>query len=392
MNAIFIVYWKEVIEALRDRRTLLTTFVIMPLVFPLLFAGMNWISTKKMTEKAEATLELPVAGAERAPNLVAWLRQQNVEVKQAPADVDAAIRNQDFDIIVRIGEDFASSWRNSEPALVEVVYDSSRPLQSGVSINRVQGLLAQYGGEMGSLRLVARGLNPSVLAALRVGHRDLATPENKNSFAQMLLPYLLILLGFIGGMHLAIDSTAGERERQSLEPLLATPASREAIVSGKMLATATFSLLSLVLTLAGYKFSFSVLGGSRMGSSFAMSFGTALQIFAVISPIVLFGACLLTALAAFAKSYREAQSYVPMLYFVPMIPSMYLMMSPVKTELWMLAVPFLAQNQLIVRLIRGEGVAPVEWAVGVGAGLVLVAITWFIAARLYRREQLAISG
>ncbi len=391
MNMTWVVFLKELLEALRDRRTMITSFLVMPIAFPLIFAGINAYTASKQTEKAEKRLELPVEGAANAPNLMRWLKQNNVEIKPPPADIDAAIRNQDEEVALRIGADYPKSWRASEPALVEVIFDSSRPLQSGVSIDRVRRLLSQYSQEVATLRQVARGLHPAALSPLRTSQRDLSTPETKFSMGKVMLPYLLILLGFIGGMHLAIDSTAGERERQSLEPLLATPASREAIVSGKMLATALFSLVSLIITLFGYKYSFSLFPNSAAQTGFDVSLATIGQLFVVISPIVLFGASLLTALAAFAKSYREAQGYIPMLMFVPMIPTLFLMSSPVKTQLWMLAVPFLGQNQMIVKLIRGEHLTGAEWGVGLGGGVILVLVTWFIAARLYRREQLAIS-
>jgi len=193
-------------------------------------------------------------------------------------------------------------------------------------------------------------------------------------------------------MQLAIDATAGERERQSLEPLLATPASREAIIGGKILATAAFTLLSVVMTLVMYRIAFALLPAGQVDASLAVSFGALGRLLLVILPVVLLGATVLTALAAFARSYREAQGYLPMLIFLPMLPTMYLMVAPVKTQAWMLAVPFLGQNQLILRILRGESIGAGEWALNLGAGLVLVAAAWWLAARLYHREQLAASG
>jgi sodium transport system permease protein len=107
---------------------------------------------------------------------------------------------------------------------------------------------------------------------------------------------------------------------------------------------------------------------------------------------VLLGATLLTALAAFARSHREAQGYLPLLVFLPMVPTLFLMVAPVKTQLWMLAVPFLSQNQLILRILRGEAIKWQEWGVSLSTGLALVALIWFVAARLYHREQLAVSA
>jgi sodium transport system permease protein len=193
-------------------------------------------------------------------------------------------------------------------------------------------------------------------------------------------------------MQLAIDATAGERERQSLEPLLATPASREAIMSGKILATACFTLLSVLMTLVMYRVAFAIVPAEHLDNSLAVPFGAFGRLLLVVLPVVLLGATVLTALAAFARSHREAQGYLPMLIFLPMLPTLYLMVAPVKTQAWMLAVPFLGQNQLILRVLRGEAITAAEWAINLAAGLVLVALAWWLAARLYHREQLAASS
>ena len=393
MNALLTVLKKELTDAFRDRRMVMVAFVVMPLVFPLIFAGLGTLGAKKQTEKLESVLELPVVGAAHAPNLVAWLGQNNVKVLPPPADADEAIRSQERDVVLRIDPEYGADWRGSRPARVELVYDSSRPMQSGTTIARMRSLLQGYADQAGTLRLVARGIHPSVAKPLRIANRDLATPDARFDFGQQMIPYLMILLGFIGGMQLAIDSTAGERERQSLEPLLATPASREAILSGKIMATAVFAFLSVFATLISYKIAFTYVVSSRAaGFSMNLPMSSLGQMFVVILPVVLLGAALLTALAAFAKSYREAQSYLPMIMFVPMIPTMYLMVSPVKSQLWMMAIPFLSQNQLILKILRKETIAMDEWAVCLGAGLLLVAIVWFVASRLYHREQLAVSA
>lgn len=392
MSAWWTVFRKELLDALRDRRMVLVSFVVMPLAVPLILAGMSAIGARKQVEKLESTLELPVAGAERAPNLMAWLGSHNLRIVAPPADAETAVRNQDREVILRIGATFGDDWRAGRPARVELVYDSSRPIQSGATINRVRGLLDAYDREVGTLRLVARGIHPSVSSPLQVAARDVATPESRFDLAQQLLPYLLLLLAFIGGMQLAIDSTAGERERHSLEPLLTTPASREAIISGKILATAAFTLVSIAATLLAYRVAFAVMPSERIDLSLDVSLPALAKLFAVILPIVMLGATVLTALAAFARSYREAQGYLPLLIFLPMLPTLFLMVAPVRTQLWMLAVPFLGQNQLILRILRSEAVTITDWAVSLGCSLLLAGITWFIAARLYHREELAASS
>ena len=392
MSAGWIVLRKELLDAFRDRRMVFIALVVMPLAMPLILAGMGTLGTQRQAEKLEGTLELPVIGAEHAPNLMAWLRSNDVRIDPAPADADAAVRRQQHEVVLSIDAEYATDWRAGRPAGVEIIYDSSRPLQSGTTVARLRALLGTYGQQVGTLRLIARGVHPSVAQPLRVGDRDVATPESRFDLAQQMMPYLLLLLAFIGGMQLAVDATAGERERQSLEPLLATPVSREAILSGKILATAAFTLLSVVITLVMYRVVFALLPSQRMDLSLAVPLDALLRLLVVILPTVLLGATVLTALAAFARSHREAQGYLPLLIFMPMLPTLYLMVAPVKTQAWMLAVPFLGQNQLILRVLRGEPVTAAEWAINLGAGFALVALVWWLAARLYHREQLAVSA
>ena len=392
MSAWWVVLRKELLDAFRDRRMVVVALVVMPLAVPLILAGMSALGTQRQVEKLESTLELPVIGAEHAPNLVAWLGTHDVRVIEGPGDPDAAVRRQQHDVILRIDTGFAEDWRSGRPARLELVFDSSRPLQSGATVGRLRSLLSGYDRQVGTLRLIARGIHPAVAQPLQVGERDVATPGTRFDLAQQMLPYLLLLLAFVGGMQLAIDATAGERERQSLEPLLATPASREAIIGGKILATAAFAMLSVLVTLLMYRAAFALLPADRLDTSLAVPIDALARLLLVVLPVVLLGATVLTALAAFARSHREAQGYLPLLIFLPMLPTLYLMVAPVKTQAWMLAVPFLGQNQLILRILRGEPVTALEWAINLGTGLVLVALVWWLAARLYHREQLAASG
>lgn len=391
MNAALVVLRKELSDAMRDQRTVVGALVVMPLAFPLLFGGLAAFGERAQAEKLEGALRLPVVGAERAPNLAAFLREGGVDVVPAPADPERLVREHDADLFLRVDPAYAEAWRASEPAPVELVYDASRPLESGAAIERVRRLLDAYGEQVGALRLVARGVNPAVTKPLRVAERDLAPRGARADMAKQFVPYLLMLYGFIGGMQIAIDSTAGERERQTLESLLATPASRSAIMSGKLLATAAFAQLTLVAMLAAYKL---VFAAAPFGNhaSFQLSAAALPRLWLVITPVTLLGAGVLTSLAAFAKSQREAQSYLPFLMFVPMLPSLLLMIAPVKAKLWMAALPFLGQHQLILKILRDEAISGAEWALCLGSGLAVAALVWALASRLYHRESLAVSS
>ena len=200
MTAWWVVLRKELLDAFRDRRMVVVALVVMPLAVPLILAGMSALGTQRQVEKLESTLELPVIGAEHAPNLVAWLGTHDVRVVAAPDDPDGAVRRQEHDVVLRIDAGFAEDWRAGRPARLEIVFDSSRPLQSGATVARLRSLLSAYDQQVGTLRLVARGVHPAVAQPLQVGERDVATPGTRFDLAQQMLPYLLLLLAFVGGM------------------------------------------------------------------------------------------------------------------------------------------------------------------------------------------------
>lgn len=390
LKTVWIVMRKELKELFRDRRTVLLSLALGPILFPLLMIGISTISEHRARDLSEKPLELAVIGKGHAPNLIAWLQGQNVTIKDPPKDIAAAIAEQKEDLILRIGDDYAEKWRNSEPAPVEILSDSTRD-NAQVPVRRVRALLQAYSGQVGALRLLARGVSPSAAAPLQVGETDMASEEAKRGrFLALLLPYFLILTAFIGGAYLIMDATAGERERQSMEPLLATPVNRSALVSGKVAAACAVSLLTLTLTLLAFKLS--AMLSPSLGRLMTVDTSTIALLLVVLLPMSLIGTTLLTFLSATAKSMKEAQSHMSYLMLLPMLPSIILMANPVKTQLWQFAVPFLAQNQLILKVVRGEPIDPIQWAVYLAASFGLAGLMWVLAVRRYRGEQLAISG
>jgi sodium transport system permease protein len=205
-----------------------------------------------------------------------------------------------------------------------------------------------------------------------------------------ILPYLLIISSFLGAAPLVIDVTAGERERQSLEPLLAMPVPRASIMSGKILASIAFGMLGVLLNLVAINISFTLAPGPF--KLVDLSPTIMLQLLSVLLPMVLVGSTLLTLIAASVKSVKEAQSFMTLLVLLPVVPTVVLLVNPLKNQLWQFSVPFLAQNQLILRLVRGEIISMAEWGVYLATSFGLGLILWLLAARLYHKERLAISA
>lgn len=380
---------KELRDMSRDRRTLALVLLMGPVLYPALMLGMGALAENRTRTQLDKVLEVPIIGAEHAPNLVAFLATHGIQAIAAPPDLGTAIARQDIDVALEIDAGFAEDWSAGRPAGVQMVHDSTRR-NAEIPVARLRSALVGYREQVGMLRLMARGINPGITRPVNVGTRDLATEDAKRGVVMsFILPYLLILTSFIGGAYLILDATAGERERQSLEPLLATPASRGALVSGKIAAACALGLLSLLLTLLAFKLSAQLASGAaRM---LDVSFPAIGKMLLILVPMLFIGTSLLTYLAASAKSMKEAQSHMTWLMLLPMVPTFVLMVNPIKTQLWQFAVPFLAQNQLLLKVIRAEPISAQVWTVYLIAGFGLAALLWFAAVRRYHQEKLAIA-
>ncbi len=391
MRGISTVYKKEVRENLRDRRSLFNSVLLGPILFPILFIGLAYFAGSKQQESAEKVLEVPVVGAEHAPNLVMFLEQQGMVVQSAPEDPEAAVKTQQVQVIIRIPEQFGEQWRNGEPAVVEVIADPSRR-ESNIPMQRVKGLLHAYGAQIGQLRLQLRGVSPTIRSAVMIKDVDLSTPQSRGMLVMIMLPYVLMITAFTGGMHLAIDTTAGEKERKSLEPLLINPVPRWQIMLGKMLATATYAFTSLFLTLLAFRFAFPLLPTGAIGVDLELGAEAIGGILLAIAPVVVLAAAMLTTLAALAKSLREAQSYMGLVFMIPMIPSLIFMVNPMKPETWMMAIPMFSQNLLIGEFVRGESVSTLWLAMSIGSTLLIGLAFAAVAATLFNRPRIVFAN
>ena len=376
---------KELVDGIRDRRSVMSA-LIPPLVWPLMIVLMlNFIAEKR---RQADDIEVPVVGARHAETLVDWLKQQRgVEVVDGPEDPYAAVRDGDVKFVIVIPEDYNELFSQSKVVEVELVIDRSDD-DAGVFVRRARGLLTAYSRQMGLLRLVARGVSPAVATPIRIDEVDVSSAQQRAAMVMAFLPMFLVLAAFVGGMQIAIDTTAGERERGSLEPLLVNPAPRKSIVAGKWLASVVFACVSVLLTFVLMLQALERVPLESLGLRFQLDAGDVGAVLAAVTPLAFLASGLQVLVASFARSYKEAQTYVSFLMFVPMLPAFTMMFSPIDPQPWIRLVPLLGQHLLITEALRGQ---PGSLLVFVGAGvtvtlsgLVCVAVT----TRLFQREKI----
>jgi sodium transport system permease protein len=217
---------------------------------------------------------------------------------------------------------------------------------------------------------------------------DVSTPAGRALLVLGMMTYFILFAMLMGGLYLAIDATAGERERGSLEPLLTVPVPRQTLIYGKVLAACCYMLVSLAVTLIAFKLGLALVPLEELGMTSNFDTVVALKVFLVAAPFVLLGAALMTVVASFTRSYREAQSYLTVVLLVPTLPILFAGLYSLKPTTWLMAIPSLSQHLLMTSLLRDEPLEPLHVLVSVAATLAAgLAMTW-IAGRLYQREAI----
>jgi sodium transport system permease protein len=392
LKRIAIVFNKEVLDNLRDRRSLFSSLVS-TLIGPGILLLMIIILGKTFfRDQTENKLDLPVLGIEKAPTLISYLEQQNVEIVSAPADPETAVRNGDVNIVLVISDSYGKDFERGEPASVQLIVDSSR--QSAFSdVQRITTLLDNYKKMMGSLRLMARGISPTVTEVLAVETVDVSTPQTQVLIFLNMMPYFIILVVFVGGMHVIVDATAGERERGSLEPLLINPVKRSEFVVGKLLASIPFATLAVFVTLLAFALAFNAFPIEEViGYPMSINLSALVGIFFISLPMIFLASAIQMIITSYTRSYKEAQTYTGFLPLVPALPGIAIAFLPVKPAVWMMLIPTFGQQFLINQMMRGEPIDPLYVIVSTVSTTIAAMACIFVAVRLYQRERLLYSS
>ena len=379
------VFKKELRDAARDRRSIGSALIgaaMMPVLMGAMFTGIAGQS--RDTEE----IKLPVAGAEYAPALVDWLKQQTgVEIVAAPADPEKALRDRKEDVVLIIEKDFAKNMARAIPAPVKLVDDSTRE-SAQPKVRRARDLVNAYSSEVAALRLISRGVSPSIAVPVQVRDVEVSSAQERLATLLGFLPLMLVLASLMGGMQVAIDTTAGERERGSLEPLLLSPVPRVVLAAGKWLAASAFGcgsvLFSMVLTVNVLR----RVPWHDLGIRFRISDGSLMSLLALVLPLTLFFSAMLMFASTFARSFKEAQGYLGLLILPPMLPGLVSALYPLSNRPWLAPVPIVGQYALAADVLGGKppgaGFYVLAGVSVLACALVLLALT----SRMLKREKI----
>ena len=390
MSTTLTVFFKEVLDNVRDRRTLVSALLMGPIFGPIFFTFVINLSIERSLDSAEKTLELPVIGQEYAPHLVEFIRSKNIDAVEGPADLDAAmeaVKTGARDVVLVVPPEFGDQLADMTPALVQIVSDQANR-DADRDARRVRNAVREYGQLLSGLRVVARGVNPQALQAISIDDVDVSTPSGRSAILLGMMSYFFIFAALIGGMYLAIDSTAGERERGSLEPLLSLPVTRSQLIYGKIAATCLFMTLSMALSLFAFYFVLDYMPLEQLGMTPNFDLRVLVSALLLFLPFILLGGALMTLVASFTKSYREAQTWLSVLLIAPTMPILIVSILMLRPRTEFMFIPSLSQHLLLVDMVKNEPVNGLHVAISVASTLVFgIVLTW-LCARLYRREGL----
>ncbi len=391
------IYAKELRDSLRDRRTLLSTIIIPTFVMPALVMGVGKVASMVVSRAREEIPRIMVIGGADSPGVRDELRKSGkFKVEPASADWRSLISEKKVRAAAEIPDGFEKSLEaGSAPAVT--LYDYEGELKSGLAVDQLRNFFAGLRDRATARLLKARGLPATIARPFEVREANVAPPQNiGGNLLGGIVPYLIILLCFMGAMNPAMDLTAGEKERGTLETLLCSPASRTDIVLGKFLMVLTGSLAAVVCSLISMGATLTAIG-AMLGAGRAAHAGAAgaalsidpagvLGVLAMVMPVaVLFSAILFT-VSLFAKSFKEAQSYTAPLVFIVIIPAIIGILPGIDLNFRLALFPILNISLVCKEMLSGVW----HWgyiAVIFGSTALYAAVALSLAVMMFRRED-----
>ncbi len=387
------VFRKEFVDSARERRALGSALLFGPLFGPVLFAAVVGFSVNLGVDESSEPLEIPVVGADRAANLVAHLGQRLIDVDaQRFEDADAlrdAVRGGDQKVGLLIDEGFGEALGDGAPARLWIVIDQS-DASAQVPLQRLGAAIHEYGTTIGMQRLQLRGIDPNLARPFAVLTDDVSTPSGRSVLLLGMMTYFLLFAMLLGGFQVAIDTTAGERERGSLEPLLTLPVRRRDLVLGKVATAIVFMAVSLALAVTAFGIAVQFMPLAKIGMATNLSPRVCLLIFTTVVPFAVLGAGLMTFVASFTKSFREAQTYTSIAMTVPPLPVLFSIFNPVQPSLPLMPVPSLSQHLLVTSVIKGQAIEPTHLLVSAACTIAIGMLCTWGAVRRFRSEKLLV--
>jgi len=388
-----VVYKKELLDTLRDRRFLVASILVPILLFPVMTIGIGGLAAYmaiRTTQKEQAVM---VRGAASAPEFVHELEKvKNISLVPAAEDYVQQINDKKLQAAVEIPEGFEERLRsNPDQQLTVKVFHYQGELRSRTAVRAITRTLDEYVKGLVGSRLTARNLSIELLTPFAFGRENVASAEKvSGAILGMILPYMIILLCLSGAMYPAMDLTAGEKERGTMETILASPAGRVDLVIGKFLLVLTVAMITTATSIASFTGTALLASRyiSRFGPQFVLqvSLKAVAAVFLLVLPLAVLFSAALMAISIYARSYKEAQSYIAPLMFLVILPAMASFIPGVELNARFALVPILSISLLAKEIFSGQ--FPVHYILIIfGSTTVYAAVALYITLRQFHKEE-----
>ncbi|MCS7309492.1 MAG: ABC transporter permease [Armatimonadota bacterium] len=397
MSRTWTVFWKELREVLRDRRVLFSTVVSPLLLTPLLLWGIGLMVQQRVESARKVTIPTAVV-APRGGDAFLQALQENAFTVQRVAEQTQAkqmLRQRQVWMVVVLDERFDERLQNESTAQVTVLYD---PLNesSREAVQRLKALTEQLSAQWVQQRLARRFIGVEFTQPLALVTQPIET-ENPvgNLILSIILPYVIVLSGFFGAVSPAFDLIAGEKERGTLETLLATPASRRQIVWGKFLTVTTVCMVAALFAMLGMLLAFSLPASSHLFTEqvgkFSLPPAAMVALVITLLPLSVFYSAILTIISTFARNQKEAQTYLIPLSTLIVLPAVASMFARTESGLWLAMVPILNSAMTIKQVLTGV-LDPLFVSVSLLVSGLVAIVSLQVATRLFDRETVLLSS
>ena len=387
---VWIVVKKELRDHSRDRRALVLA-LIYPMLGPLLVAGGLLLAGKTLQgDFREHFVTVPAVGIEHAPQLKAYLEDNNVRFSIAPSTRQAqedAVREGSLAVVLIVPQSAVGQGAFT----IELITNTGRVDNLRVT-SRLSWIVRGFNDHIADQKALAAGLAKGYATAVKIERVNVARDANIAVFFYNMVPPLVVFMIFLGGVHLAIDTTVGERERGSLEPLLLAPVERWVLLLAKTLAALAFTAVTTVVNLAAFRLFMGLAASSSDRLVAPPGWDVFAVIFAVTLPLMAIAVALQMSVAVITRSMKEAQIYLGLLPLVPALPGMVMVFSPMNPTDATVAVPVLGQMLLINQLIAGQSLDPQHVLIASLTTVLSAALIFLLAAKWFRREKMFVLG
>lgn len=385
----WVVYRKELLDSLRDRRALISMIAVPLVVMPLLLLGMGGL-TMKVAVRAETREYTVMILGEDAPEVIEKIAEsENLRMVPAVDDFRQKIADRSVQAVLEIPDNFAERILRGENAEFRI-FTYGGDSASGIAAERLENILRAEKARIVRERLAEKDLSEKILQPFSVVQTNVAPPEKvTGALLGGILPYVLIMVCITGAIYPALDLTAGEKERGTMETLLSSPVPRSTLVFGKFGVVLTFSLASGFLAVGALGGSFwlavSQLETAGQLGQLALNPVSIAAFFLLLVPIAALFSALLLVFSLFARTFREAQTYVGPLMIAAILPAAVAVIPGVELTGFLAMVPVL--NVSLIGRDLLSGIYP--WGF---IGLILfssslyAALALWLAVKLFQKE------